>query len=52
MPRFLMRRSAVVSGSGRFMRLLALMMRMAGPCYGVSRTYGEHSQGQETPQLT
>jgi hypothetical protein len=53
MPGLLERRVAVVvPRSGRFMRLLAVLMLMAGPCDSVGRTQSEHSQGQETGQRT
>src|ERR1700682_3307308 len=33
---------------GRFLRLLGLLRLAAAPCNSISRTYGEHSQDQET----
>jgi hypothetical protein len=52
MPSFLERGMAVMPRSARFMRFLAVLMLVAGSCDGVSRTYGEHNQGQETRQRT
>src|ERR1700676_2674899 len=45
MRSFLERRMAVMPRSARLMRFLAVLMLVAGACYGVSRAYGEHSQG-------
>src|ERR1700730_16608523 len=52
MSGFLERHMAVMPCSARFVRFLAVLMLVAGPCDGVGRTYGEHSQGQETRQRT